>query len=162
MEVAVVGAGAAGLAAAMRLSARGAAVTLLERDGRAGGKLRTELVDTARVDVGVQLVSSTHTALHALTAEAGAAELLQRSPGRDALWRKDRPQSITYGSVASMVASGALPTTLKLKMAARYLPYLNRHARTLDANDPAMTGGLALDTESIGEWGRREVGDEFV
>jgi protoporphyrinogen oxidase len=61
-----------------------------------------------------------------------------------------------------MIASGAPPTTLKLKLAARYLPYLSSHARTLDANDPAATGGVVLDTESIGAWGRREVGDEFV
>ncbi|HSJ23835.1 MAG TPA: FAD-dependent oxidoreductase, partial [Longimicrobiales bacterium] len=83
-------------------------------------------------------------------------------PGHDALWRNGRAHGITYGSVTSMVASGALPMTLKLKMGAQYLPFLNRDARSLDANDPSATGGVAFDDTSIGEWGRQKLGRDFV
>ena len=161
-DTAVIGAGAAGLAAALRLVRAGVRVTVYEREARAGGRMRTETLDGARVDVGVQLVSSSHTSLMAVARQLGGSDLLRRSPGRDALWRKGRANPITYGSLASMVASAALPTALKLKMGSRYLPFLTTKARTLDANDPGGSGGAAHDMESIGTWGERELGSDFV
>src|SRR5690606_38824488 len=127
-----------------------------------GGRMGTETIDGARVDVGVQLVSSSHSAVFALAQRTESRDLLRRSPGRDALWRKGRANPITYGSVTSMVASAALPTALKLRMGSRYLPFLASRARTLDANDPAGSGGIEHDSESIGEWGERELGSDFV
>lgn len=162
LDAAVVGAGAAGLAAALRLTESGARVTIYECAARAGGRMRTETLDGARVDVGVQLVSTSHTSLISLAEKAGARDLLRRSPGRDALWRRGRANPITYGSITSMVASSALPTGLKLRMGSRYLPFLTAKARTLDANDPAGSGGATHDRESIGAWGERELGSDFV
>ena len=161
-NVAVIGAGAAGLGAALTLVSAGVRVTLYEREARAGGRMRTETIDGARVDAGVQLVSSSCDEFFRLSREAGVGSLLVRSPGRDALWRGGRAHGITYGSVTSMATSSALPTMLKLKMAGRYLPFLTSRARALDANDPARTGGLAHDNESIADWGLRELGREFV
>lgn len=161
-DVGVIGAGAAGLAAALRLTRAGATVTVYERNGRPGGRMRTETLAGARVDVGVQLVSSSHASLFELAQQTGARALLKRSPGRDALFRNGRANPITYGSVASMVASSALPAMLKLKMGSRYLPFLTARAHGLDANDPAGSGGAAHDRESIGAWGMREMGSDFV
>lgn len=48
----VIGAGIAGLAAALRLSSGGMAVTLLERHGHTGGKIRTVPSDAGPVDAG--------------------------------------------------------------------------------------------------------------
>ena len=64
--------------------------------------------------------------------------------------------------MASLVASTALPAGLKLRLATRYLPFLARHARLLDANDPAATGGAELDDSSVTEWGRVALGEDFV
>jgi protoporphyrinogen/coproporphyrinogen III oxidase len=161
-RIAVVGAGPAGLAAAWTLNEAGADVVVLERHGRAGGMLRTELIDGAHVDVGVQLVGSPHTTLFDLARRAAGDSALRRSPGRDALWRRGRAHGITYGSIASMIASGALPTTLKLKLAGRYVPFLKSRASRLDVSDLPGSGGAAFDDESIGAWGRREVGDDFI
>jgi protoporphyrinogen/coproporphyrinogen III oxidase len=161
-RVAVVGGGPAGLAAGLALAEAGVDVTVFEAAQRPGGGMRTEVLEGAPVDMGVQLVSSTHEALFAAVRLAGAADMLQRSPGRDALWRKGRAQGITYGSIASMISSGALPTSLKLRLGTKYLPFLASRAASLDANDPAATGGVALDDESIAAWGRRELGDDFV
>jgi protoporphyrinogen/coproporphyrinogen III oxidase len=161
-RVAVVGAGPAGLSAAWALSSAGVRVTLFEERSGAGGRMRSDTMDGAAVDVAVQLFSSTYTSLLRLAKETGASSHIVRAPGRDALWRKGRPNVITYGSVTSMIASGALPTTLKLRLAARYLPFLAGEARGLDANDPAGSGGAAFDRESIAEWGEKHLGEDFV
>jgi oxygen-dependent protoporphyrinogen oxidase len=161
-DIAVIGAGPAGLSAAWRLVEAGARVTIYEAAARAGGRMRTETMEGALVDTGVQLVSTSHTALFELAQSVKARELLRSSPGRDAVWRKGRANPITYGSVASMATSSALPAMLKLKVVGKYLPFLTTRARTLEANDPSGSGGVDHDAESIGEWGRRELGDDFV
>jgi 1-hydroxycarotenoid 3,4-desaturase len=51
-RVSVVGAGIAGLAAALRLAHQGLQVTVLERAGLAGGKLHAEVVDGQAIDTG--------------------------------------------------------------------------------------------------------------
>lgn len=160
-SIAVVGGGMAGLAAAWRLVEGGASVTLYERHERAGGRLRTDELDGSRGDVVVQLLASHYTETLRLVRAAGAADLLVRSGGRDALWRNGRAHPIAYGSAASMARSSALPLGLKARLATRYLPFLQRHARELDGNDP-VRAVAAGHSESIAEWGRRELGDEFV
>ena len=51
-RVTVIGAGIAGLAATLELTARGCAVTLLDRASQPGGKMREVAVGTARLDAG--------------------------------------------------------------------------------------------------------------
>jgi protoporphyrinogen/coproporphyrinogen III oxidase len=162
MNAAVIGGGFAGLAAAWELVTRGADVTLYESSSHAGGRVRSDVLEEHVLDASVQLfVSSFHT-LFALLRAAGAADRLVRAPGRDAVRRNGRIHTVTYGSITSMLASGTLSARLKLKLGAKYLPYLARHARGLDVNSVATTGGAALDVESAAAFGRRELGDEFV
>ena len=161
-RIAVVGGGAAGLSAAWRLAELGCEVTLFERTQALGGRARSEVVDGCVVDVGAQLYGSGFSALFDFAEAVGAGPLLVQSPGRDALWRGGRVHPIAYGNVASMITSGALPASLKLKLAARYVPYLLRHAAQLDASDPLARGGDALEGESVAEWGLRELGRDFV
>ncbi|HEX6558081.1 MAG TPA: FAD-dependent oxidoreductase [Longimicrobiales bacterium] len=162
MNIAVVGGGAAGLAAAWTLANAGAAVTLFERAAQVGGRARSEALDGCVVDTGAQLFGSGFSAVFRLARAIGAEQLLVHSPGKDAVYRNGRMHPITYGSVSSMVKSHALPTTLKLKLGARYVPLLLRHGRHLDASDPLAAGGDALDTSSVTEWGRRELGNDFL
>jgi 1-hydroxycarotenoid 3,4-desaturase len=56
-HVVVIGAGMGGLAAALRLGARGLRVTVLERGGHAGGKMREVRVGPARIDSGPTVVT---------------------------------------------------------------------------------------------------------
>jgi protoporphyrinogen/coproporphyrinogen III oxidase len=161
-RVAVVGGGAAGLAAAWRLSSAGAQVTLYESAAQIGGRARSEVLEGCIVDTGAQLFGSGFSALFDIAREVGAQSLLVRSPGRDALYRNGRKHPITYGSISSMITSGALPTRLKMNLGARYVPFLLRNARQLDASDPVAAGGDALDTASVAEWGTRELGSDFV
>jgi oxygen-dependent protoporphyrinogen oxidase len=161
-RVAVVGAGAAGLSAACKLHELGVQVAVFEQANAPGGRARSELLEGCVVDVGAQLFGSGFSSLFSFAARVGAGGLLRRSPGRDALWRGGRLHHITYGNVASMVTSSALPATLKLKLGARYVPFLFRHAGPLDPGEPLARGGDALEGESVAQWGRRELGDDFV
>lgn len=159
-DVGVVGSGPAGLAAAWALAGAGVRVTVYDRRTEPGGRLRTDELEGARADVAVQLLGGYYRETIELTRSAGAGDLLVRAPGRDALWRRGRAHTLTYGSVASMAASSALPTGLKLRLATRYVPFLQRHGALLDVNAPAAAA--ELDEESIASWGRRELGDDFV
>src|SRR5690606_22391015 len=78
LDVAVVGAGPAGLAAGWALAAHGARVTLYERRSAPGGGLRTDELDGARVDAGVQLLGSYYRETFRVAEEAGASGLLVR------------------------------------------------------------------------------------
>lgn len=73
--IAVVGAGMAGLAAAARLRAAGALVTLIER-GAAGGRARERTHAGFRVEAAPLLISARDRNLHALASGLASAEAL--------------------------------------------------------------------------------------
>jgi protoporphyrinogen/coproporphyrinogen III oxidase len=160
--VAVAGAGPAGMAAAFRLARAGARVTVFEAGASVGGRTRTAEVGGVRVDVASQLFGSPYRRFLGLLAEAGGAELLVRTSGRDALWRGGRAHEVVYGSPTSMLASGALPFGLKLKLGAVYLPFLHRHAGALEMDALERAARAGLDRESAAAWGAREMGRDFV
>lgn len=60
IEIAVVGAGFAGLTAAHRLREHGATVTLYEARDVVGGRVRTAFVDGRVLEVGAELIGSNH------------------------------------------------------------------------------------------------------
>jgi protoporphyrinogen/coproporphyrinogen III oxidase len=159
--IGIVGAGPSGLAAAWRLVTAGRRVRLYEAS-ETGGRLRTERMSGTSADVAVQLLSHGYTRTLDLVQAVGASDLLVRVPGRDALWREGIAHPLRYGSVTSMASSRALPAGLKVRLGLKYVPFLERHADALDLNEPALSGAAGLDGETIAEWGRRELGDEFV
>jgi len=161
-RLAVVGAGAAGLAAAHVLTRAGAAVEVLEEGSRAGGRLRTDELDGVRLDVHVQLFSNSDRTAARILTEAGGGDRLVDGPDHDALWREGRAHTIAYGSVTRMLTSGALPLRTKMALGARYLPFLTRHEKDLDLARLTDAAAAGMDGESIAEWGRREIGREFV
>jgi len=161
-RLAVVGAGAAGLAAAHVLARAGASVEVIEEGPRAGGRLRTDELDNVRLDVHAQLFSRSDRTVARILTEAGAGDLLVDGPDHDALWREGRAHTIAYGSVTRMMTSGALPLRTKMALGARYLPYLTRHEKRLDLARLTDAAAAGMDGESIAEWGRREIGRDFV
>jgi protoporphyrinogen/coproporphyrinogen III oxidase len=161
-RIAIVGGGAAGLTAALKLVRAGCEVTVFEARDRVGGRMRTAELDGCRVDLFAQLFGSMYRAFFDVLESVGGAELLVRSPGRDAMLRSGRVHEVTYGSVTSMVASGAVPLRTKLRIGAKYLPFLSMHSGHLDMHSLPEAAAVGLDRESIATWGSRELGSEFV
>ena len=79
VEVAVVGAGLAGLACAVELAAAGREVVVLEAGDGVGGRVRTDLVDGFRLDRGFQVLLTAYPALGAV--DLDALDLRAFSPG---------------------------------------------------------------------------------
>lgn len=162
MRVGIAGGGPAGMAAAFALARAGVAVTVLEAGAETGGRTRTDEVEGCRVDAATQLFGSAYTRFLRLLREAGAGAACERSTGRDALWRGGAAHEVVYGSPTSMLTSGALPFTLKLKLGAQYLPFLHRHAGALQMDALERAAAAGLDRESAAAWGDREMGRGFV
>lgn len=80
-DVAVVGAGLAGLVAARRLTDSGAAVRVLEARDRVGGRTYTRTVDGDPHDVGAQWVGANHERVLSLAAELGVETVPQHDEG---------------------------------------------------------------------------------
>lgn len=59
-DVVVVGAGMAGLVCALDLESRGLEVRVLERAAQVGGRIRTDVIDGFRCDVGFQLLNAAY------------------------------------------------------------------------------------------------------
>jgi phytoene dehydrogenase-like protein len=79
VEVAVVGAGLAGLACAIELADAGRDVVVLEAGDGVGGRVRTDLVDGFRLDRGFQVLLTAYPALGAV--DLDALDLRAFSPG---------------------------------------------------------------------------------
>lgn len=90
-QVIVVGAGAAGLAAAFRFKQAGLSVKVIEADEEVGGKLRSCQRDGFTIDTGAYFMPTRHQKMMALAAEAGFAD--QIDPG---------------GSILSMARDGEI------------------------------------------------------
>jgi protoporphyrinogen/coproporphyrinogen III oxidase len=161
-RVAVVGAGSAGLTAAHHLQQGGAEAVVFESRAWIGGRTRTDVIDGYHVDTYAQSFGSMHTETLRLLHETGVQERAVRMPGRDALWRNGRSHEIVYGSITSMLATGAVPMTTKLVLGTKYLRFLDQNARHLDLQSLERAAEAGLDRESIADWGRRELGEDFV
>ena len=160
--IAVIGGGIAGLTAAYRLLGLGYRVTVLEAKPHAGGRAFTDDLDGYRIDTGAQLVGSMYERLLALIDELGLSDRLHRGPGRDALWRYGRAHEVVLGSVTSMIASGGLPISTKMRMGATYAPFLAKNQRAFDLHFPERAAAAGYDVESIAAWGEREIDRSFL
>jgi len=135
VDVAGVGAGLSGLAAALRLSAAGLEVVVLERGAEVGGRIRTDLVDGLRLDHGFQIYNTGYPEAARLL-NHGALDLHRFLPGA-LVWidgnrhlvadPRRRPQDLPatvrapIGSLADKVRIGRLAAEDALLPAKRLL-----------------------------------------
>lgn len=148
VDVAVIGAGFAGLQAATRLRAAGRSVRLIEARERVGGRVRRGSIAGQAVDLGGQWVGAGHARLSALAAAAGAELLPQFQTGEkrlqlDGRWqgyRGDRPRISPLHAVELQLAF------LRLDQLTRRVP----PGQPWDTPDAARLDGITLD-----HWTRR-------
>ncbi len=154
VRVLVIGSGFSGIAAAVSLRARGAAVTLIDDRATLGGRARTDDLDGFRVDTGAQLIASSFTRTIALLShgshpEGGASAAtdrvpaaFHRTPGRDAYLRDGERFPLQFGSVRSLLAFGGLGAIEKLRLATHILPMLSANRAALDAGAAGIPTGV--------------------
>jgi len=152
-DVAVIGAGASGLAAAYELHLRGASFVLLDAARRLGGVIRTERVDGFTLDAGPDSLLVQKPAALQLCDELGLSpRLVPTLEPRTAYVLRDRLWPLPAGSVLGIptaigpwVRSGLLSTAAKLRVGAEVL---------LPRGDASH--------ESVGAFFRRRFGQELV
>jgi len=166
VETAVVGAGAAGLAAALELRRAGVEVVLLEAGGRPGGVMQTEEIRGHRVERGPNTCLVRAPALAFLQAQGFERELVAASPARRLrfVFHEGRLEPVPMGPLG-FVRSPLLTTRGKLRLLAE--PWVQRgDAGTESAQDfiarrfgpevaekllaPALTGIYAGDERELG------------
>jgi oxygen-dependent protoporphyrinogen oxidase len=116
-HVIVIGAGIAGLAAAYRLHKAGLRVTVLEKEGRVGGRMSTDRIDGMVIDRGAQLLSSAYPVLPGLARELGLPELVTFDSPRGAISRKRRLRRMQEAHPLSAVSSGLIDPLSLLRLA---------------------------------------------
>lgn len=118
--VLIIGGGAAGLAAAVRLSTKHYAVTLLEQYDRVGGRLLAGSVDTDRLDALPPVLMGHHRATLALLNELGTADRISLPdnlrfefllPGGHLVGLMQPWLPAPFQTIAGLLLFGGLPLT---------------------------------------------------
>ncbi|GAA3294250.1 protoporphyrinogen oxidase [Streptomyces cinereospinus] len=151
-QVVVIGAGIAGLAAAHRLLARGARVTVLEASGRVGGKLLPGEIAGVRVDLGAESMLARRPEAVALAREVGLDGRLQPpATATAALWTRGALRPMPRGHVMGVPGTAeALSGVLSEEGLARV---------ERDADLPRTEVG---DDVAVGEYVAARLGREVV
>lgn len=153
VDAAVVGGGAAGLAAAYELHKHGASFALLDAASRLGGVIRTERVDGFTLDAGPDSLLVQKPAAIQLCEELGLGQqLMPTLEPRTAYVLRDRLLPIPQGSVLG------IPTTIAPWVTSRLL---SPAAKVRMAAEVFIPRGDATQ-ESVGAFFRRRFGREVV
>ena len=157
VEVAVVGGGISGLAAAWELHARHAPCVLFERSARLGGIVRTDRIDGFTIDGGPDALLAEKPAAIELCRELGLGGRLipTRTPRTAFVVRAGRLHALPAASVLG------IPTRLAPLAASRLLSAPGRVRMALERLLPGRPPGAAED-ESIAAFFGRRFGREAV
>jgi monoamine oxidase len=137
-DVAVVGGGYAGLAAARKLSEEGCSTVVLEARDRVGGRTHTVEEAGAKIDLGGQWIGPGQEHIYALAAETGVDSFPQWTAGLDVVLENGRPRRVSgedgYDQ-RDLEDYAAAVTALEQAAAGIPLdrPWAAPEARTLDA-----------------------------
>jgi protoporphyrinogen/coproporphyrinogen III oxidase len=157
--VAVVGSGAAGLAAAFRLREAGRQVRLLERNSYPGGRMRTVRRDGFMIEEGPSGLTRGHHSILGIVRDAGLDDELVPASSKIGIAERD---GLVHHLDAHHIVRDALRTKLvstraKLSLV-RLVVELWRNRRALDVED--LSRMAAVDHLSAEQYARRMFGDE--
>lgn len=163
VDVAVVGAGLAGLTCAGALQQAGYHVAVLERSDDVGGRVRTDLVDGFRCDRGFQLLNPAYPAVRRLV-DVRALELRTFDAGV-ALSDGDRVRVVADPlrcptRVPSTLRSGYAKPVELARLAAWTAPALGSVSRLLAGADTTLA--QSLDDSRVTGRVRREILEPFL
>jgi len=148
VDVAIAGAGFAGLAAAAALRAAGASVCVLEARDRVGGRVWSREIGGARFDLGGQWVGPGQIRLEALAARLGVPTFPTFASG----------QKILDDGASISKYSGTIPSLRPLELAQLHLALrrLDKMTARVSARDPASSPDAAhLDSLTVGDHARK-------
>jgi monoamine oxidase len=150
-DVAVVGAGFAGIVAARELTKAGVSVVVVEARDRVGGRVLNEpLGDGKVVELGGQWVGPGQERLYALAREVGVDTFRTYGDGESLIeWHGELKR---YSGAVPRVGAGAAADVAQAQKR------LDRLARTVDVDAPWRTpDAQRLDAQTFHSWMRRNV-----
>ncbi|WP_026426056.1 protoporphyrinogen/coproporphyrinogen oxidase [Actinokineospora inagensis] len=159
LDVAVVGAGLAGLATAHRLRAQGRSVHVFESADQVGGRMRTLRQDGYTVDTGAEMLSSSgYQATWRLLADLGIEEEHVPLIGRGiAVWREGKPRK-HVGDLRGLFSGAGLSTAARLNLVGM-LSNATLRRRSYSVDRPERT---PLGTQTIAEVARGDLHDYLL
>lgn len=158
-QIAVVGAGMAGLSAAYRLEQGGAKTTVFERNDRVGGRIWTIRKGDYLMDLGAAVYLGTYRDAMTLMGELGLEGELRERPAIGAMPRDGKLHHFDYSKpIRTALTTKALSTSAKLR-GLKLARMLVKHRNDLGYYDYARLA--ALDNETTREYARRELGPEL-
>ncbi len=156
----VIGGGIAGVAAAVRMRARGVTLTLLDRHRTLGGRARSEAIDGMTIDIGAQLAASSFARVRQLSRGADGNSAFRTMTSHDTLVTNGERHAINFGSITSLLGFSGLGAMDKLRLGARLVPLIARHRDGLEAS--AMRVPVDLDQANARGYLDREIGERVA
>ena len=150
-QIAVVGAGIAGLGAAWRLAQRGFQVSLYEREQRPGGRARPAVREDFTIERSGAMVSAADRALLGWIGELDLPELLPPRPVVRALVHRDQVRVIDTRSLLGIARIPGIRMHQVLRLL-RLPRLVARYGNRIDPDRPERAA--SLDDRSLDDFGR--------
>lgn len=155
-HIVVIGGGIAGTSAAHHLRSRGYRVTIIERDDRLGGRIRSEQVKGATVEMGAGFITNAYTNMRAFLAQSSLDQKLYRQRGHSGILRGGK---VKMATISSLAGNTTLSWGAKLKMTPLIFRVLSGW-RSFDMHAPWKAD--TYDNQNISDNFKDKSGKEFL